>query len=170
MIASPQVAAEKSKLDKLELWFARTQDMGLVREIMTIPAIYRAISDDSRPPIEQYEPPDHPAIWYLLAYDGDDLLGLWVLVPENSICWDVHTCLLPLALGVKGRSVAAARGAIQWVWKNTDCRRLVTKVPAFNRLALRFSRESGMKEYGLNPKSYLKDGALHDQILLGVSR
>jgi hypothetical protein len=43
-------------------------------------------------------------------------------------------------------------------------------VPANNRLALSFAKSCGMTEYGLNPQSFLKDGQLYDQVLLGVSK
>jgi RimJ/RimL family protein N-acetyltransferase len=95
-------------------------------------------------------------------------LGLFMLVPENAICWKVHTCLLPLAWGKKAKK--AARQGIEWVWKNMPAMRLVTDVPAYNRQASIFARWAGMTQYGLNPKSYQKNGKLMDVILLGISK
>jgi RimJ/RimL family protein N-acetyltransferase len=150
-----------------DLRFERTENLELVRRILTHPRIWPHISDDGSPPPEQFEPPDHPAIWHVLAWDGDELLGLWLLVPHNSVCWEVHTALLPHAWGERARR--AARAFLAWLWRETPCRRLITAVPASNRLALRFAEAAGMRIWGVNEKSFLRGGRLEDQILLGLS-
>jgi hypothetical protein len=157
--------------------FERTTDMDLVRSIITAPSIWPHVSDDGSGAPEDYRPVDHPAILYVLAWDRNELLGLFMFAPENSITLDVHTCLLPAAVfpppdaqDAPSRSSAAARGVIQWIWANTPCRRIVTRVPAPNRLALRFARNAGMMEYGRNERSWLKGGKVYDQILLGISK
>jgi hypothetical protein len=43
-------------------------------------------------------------------------------------------------------------------------------VPAHNRLALAFAEAAGMKVYGRNHASFLKNGELLDQICLGLSK
>lgn len=148
--------------------FERTHDLVLVKFIMTHSKVWPMITDDLAGNPEDFQPVDHPATYYLLAKDGEHLLGVWVLNPENSVCWDVHTCLLPSAWGPIARQ--AVKEAMDWVWEHTQCRRVVTKVPYFNRVALRFAKLAGMVEYGVNPLSYLKHGVLHDQVLLGISR
>lgn len=147
--------------------FERTTDMELVRAIMTIPDLYRRAADDLAGSPEDYTPPDHPSVWYILAHEGEELLGLWILMPENAICWDLHTRLLPSAYGPLSR--LAMEALFGWIWKNTPCQRIVTKVPVFNRLAMALGKDVGMVEYGRNPQSFLKAGLLHEQVLLGVS-
>ncbi len=148
--------------------FERTTDLELVRSIITHPKIYDHVSDDGCPPADQFKPLDNPVIWYVLVVECEVLLGMWTFMPQNTACWEVHTCLLPVAWGDLGRE--AAKAMAEWIWKNTPCRRLVTNVPVMNRMALKFAKAAGMEEYGVNPKSYLKRGTLHDQILLGMSK
>lgn len=148
--------------------FERTSDMDIVRGIARHPRIYEGISDDFSPKVGDFNPIDHPDIWYVLAWDDKELLGMWTLVPENHVCWEVHTCLLPSAWGP--RASRAVKLAIRWAFENSKCLRLVTKVPAYNRIALRFAERAGMTEYGVNPKSFMKNGELHDQHLLGISK
>ena len=145
----------------------RTDDYELIRGVMTHPAVYPHISDDGCPPVEEFRPSESESLWYVVAEDAGELLGLWLLVPLNSICWEIHTCLLPCAYGPRGQ--AAAKEMAAWIWANTPCRRLVTTVPKPNQLALRFAVRAGMQEYGRNPASFLKNGVLHDQVLLGMS-
>jgi RimJ/RimL family protein N-acetyltransferase len=147
--------------------FERTADLDLVCRVMTHPKVYRGLVDDNSPPAADFRPAEHPSIWYVTVYRDEDLLGLWMLVPENSICWHIHTALLPNAWGET--ALCAANYFKAWLWENTTCQRLITAVPETNRIALRFAQKTGMKEYGRNPRSFLRRGKLIDQILLGLS-
>ena len=148
--------------------FERTTDYGLIKWIITHPAIWTDVSDDFSPAAEKWEPSQSELVRYVLVRDGEDLLGLFMLVPENEICWKVHTGLLPIARG--SRAKQAAEQGIQWVWANTPCLRLITDVPKYNRQASLFARWAGMTEFGVNPKSYMKNGELQDVTMLGISK
>lgn len=146
----------------------RTTDYALIREIVTHPRIYPAISDDFSPRPEDWRPIKDESVWYVLVKDGDEALGLWAFVPHNRICWEVHTCLLPKAYGLLARE--AVKLMHSWLWENTECLRVTTEVPVYNRQALRFAIKAGMKQIGINEKSFMKNGKLHDVIVLGISR
>ena len=152
--------------------FERSFDYDLVRSIITHPRLWPHLSDDFSPPAGEYRPQEHPAIWYVIVHDeherGEDLLGLWMFVPLNGVCWEVHTALLPVAWGEKGH--IAALMLPSWIWEHTHCRRIVTNVPGSNRLALHFAYKAGMKVFGHNEASFLKGGVLYDQVMLGISR
>jgi len=155
----------------MAITFARCSNLALIRAILTHPLVYPHISDDGSPPAEDYQPIEHPAIWYVLVRDvtpeQEDLLGLWMFTPQNAVCWEVHTALLPIAYGE--RALEAARKLPEWIWNNTPCRRIVTSVPSMNRLALRFAVKARMEYYGTNKASFLKNGVLWDQECLGIS-
>lgn len=150
--------------------FVRTYNYELARTIMTHSArIYRAISDDCSPSIEHFKPFEHESLWYVLVIsDGGELLGLFLFVPQNAICFSVHTCLLPKAWGPLAKQ--AGRGVAEWMWENSICHRIVTEVPENNKLALQYAQDCGMTIYGRNPQSILKGGKLMSQVLLGISR
>lgn len=151
--------------------FERSRDYDLIRRVLTHRLIYPHIADDSSPPVEEFKPIEHDAIWYVIVRDidaeGSDVLGLWMFTPQNAVCWEVHTALLPRAWGERGQ--LAARLLPAWIWANTPCRRIVTNVPATNRLALHFAVKAGMKVYGVNEASFLKNGVLCDQVCLGIN-
>lgn len=152
--------------------FERSFDYELIRRILTHPKLYPHLSDDFSPPPEEYRPQEHPAIWYVIVRDEDDtgenLLGLWMFVPTNGCCWEVHTALLPCAWGERGQIASLMLPG--WIWEHTDCRRIITNVPATNRLALHFALKAGMKIFGTNQASFLKNGVLYNQTMLGISR
>lgn len=143
-------------------------DAALIHSTLTHPLVYSRIADDATPPVDQFQVPILRNIGYLGAWDGETFLGLWVVDRRHMATVEVHTCLLPLAAGEKG--LAAAAACASWIWANTDFARIVTSVPGFNRLALRFAERAGMVRYGENVRSYRKDGVLHNEILLGLSR
>jgi len=154
--------------------FERSFDYPLIRHIMTHPKIYPHITDDYSPPISEYHPIQNEYMWYVIVHDiyvvdvgPEEILGLWVLHPHNTICWEIHTCLLPNAWGPRGQ--VAARLLPEWIWQNTTCRRIITAVPTTNRLALHFAFKAGMKAYGVNEASYFKNDRLCDQVVLGIS-
>jgi hypothetical protein len=148
--------------------FERSADYDLVKRIITHPRLYRYLADDCSPPASEFEPQRHPAIWYVIVHDDEDLLGLWMFVPQNGICWEVHTALLPCAWGERGQ--LAARLLPTWMWHASACRRIITNVPENTRLALHFAYKAGMEVFGINRDSYLKNGVLEDQVMLGISK
>lgn len=110
----------------------------------------------------------NPAIWHVLARENDELLGLFSFYPSNSICWRAHLCLLPNSWGFPARR--AGKGVIRWLFENSPCLKITGEIPIFNTLALRYVRSLGFEEMGTNHDSFLKDGQLYDQILLGLSK
>lgn len=147
--------------------FERTNDIKLVGEIARHSKIYPASSDDYAPPPQDWSPLQHESIWHVLVRDVDELLGMFVFIPESRICWRIHVCLLPCAYG---RSADAGRAVTRWIFEHSSCVRLTGSIPEYNRLAIRFARALGWKQYGVNEKSHMKNGQLHDQILFGISK
>lgn len=153
--------------------FERSFDYELIRKVITHPRIYKHLVDDNSPARDDYYPIEDEHIWYIVVREifpdagPEELLGLWMLHPHNSICWEIHTALLPNAWGE--RAHRAAGMVIEWIWENTPCLRLITNVPSSNRLALNYAKRAGFEQYGVNPASFRKDGKLHDQVLLGIS-
>lgn len=149
--------------------FARTQDLDLVGRILTHPKLYSQMGDDSLPPREQFEVNRHPAIHYVTVEDRGSLLGLFMLCPENSVCWQFHVAMLPQAKTEE--KWAAAREFIPWLKENTECRRLTAAAPSCNQRAVTYCTHGlGMHYVGRQEQAFLKFGILHDLILLGRSQ
>lgn len=110
---------------------------------------------------------DAEGLVWLLVGDGEPA-GVFLLHSHNLACWEVHTCLLPRVWGAKARQATQLCRA--WMFENTPCQKLITNVPADNLLALRFAKRCGMTPEGVNHKSYLKNGELLDQHVLGLTK
>lgn len=138
-----------------------------VNLVLSHPEVYEWISDDNSPAPGQT---DFAAI---LSAEGIYVLRpnpwtVFILHPWNSICYEVHTNVLPEGRGPM--AVQACREGMSWMFHNTPCQKIVTQVPTFNRPALALARRAGMKPEGINSKSFLKNGHLYDQTILGISK
>lgn len=143
-------------------------DVGLITETICHPRIWPSVSDDGSGLPEQFAPQLSDSIIYLGMFESSRFIGLFMLHPHNTICWEVHTCLLPEAWGKTANLCAEL--CIEWIFDNTACQRLITNVPAGNSLAKRLASSVGMQVFGTNPKSFLKNGVALDQIMLGISK
>jgi RimJ/RimL family protein N-acetyltransferase len=138
--------------------------MNLVREILAHPAIWPHIHEDGT---EEPDPLDHDGFHWLLVSDGAPA-GVFLAHARGSACWEVHTCLLPRIWGAG--AAGAARLLLEHLFTAVGCLKVVTNVPAYNRPALRFAKASGMQVEGINRASFLRNGVLEDQIMLGITR
>lgn len=160
--------------------FERSQNYALIREIIANPRAYRAAMDDFAPAPEDYRPPENDLIWYVLAFEGEELLGLFALVAQNPLCWELHHALLPGKWIPQGK--AALPHLVAWTWENVRIRadapaqRIV--VPVYlkfrtreaNTIAMDYVRDAGFTEWGRNPKSWQRRGRLVDQVWFGITR
>lgn len=144
----------------------RTHDMQLVSSIMFDPAIWPHAHDDGA---VDWQPVDMDGLhWMLVKLLDDKAGGLFLVHPQNSYCYEMHTCLLPHMWGEQ--SARAAQMLLQWAFEKTDCQKMVTNVPAYNRAALRFATAGGMTQEGINRASFMRKGELVDQIMLGITK
>lgn len=143
----------------------RTHDMALVRQIVTHPAIWPHVHEDATP--DDWAPTDHEGFMWMLVTD-EKPLGVFLLHARGVACLEMHTCLLPETWG--HRAAEAAQLLAGWVFHETDCRKLITAVPAYNRAALRYAIAGGMQKEGVNRRSYLHGGEMVDQYMLGITK
>ena len=146
----------------------RTLDYELIRSIMTHPQVYPHIADDFMPPPENFWPLESPALFRLLAYDGDELLGLFVTHQINGVLWEVDHCLLPNSWGRRAR--AAGKAFLAWLWENTAAQKVIGFTPASNRLAVRYALGLGLRELGRIPGATQRSFVLIDLVIVGKDR
>ena len=138
--------------------------MEIVRSILWNDKIWPHIHEDGQ---EKCDPIDHEGFNWMLVTD-DDIAGVFLVHAKNTYCYEMHTCLLPKTWGAKAAKFAQILAG--WAFNETRCKKLVTNVPAYNRAALRFARQGGMVQEGINRKSYLKNGKMIDQIMMGITK
>jgi RimJ/RimL family protein N-acetyltransferase len=147
-----------------KLTFEWCHDPALIRRIMTHPKLYSWLTDDTAGPVSGFTPPMDFS--YVLVKREGDILGLFAIHPRNSVCWEIHTALLPHCWGPL--ATRAYREGLAWLRATTPCRKVIGNIRASNRLALRIAERAGLQRIGLNTKCVMKDGILQDQWILGM--
>lgn len=147
---------------------SRSRDYSLLWRIATSPRIYRMTSDDRSPAPLRWRIQEREDCIYLLAKAGNQILGFCAFYPVNGATYETHVCFLEEAYGQK--ALAAFKTMLWWIWENTRAARIVGSVPDFNELAIAFAKRAGFEVYGVNHKSFLKDGRLRNQICMGISK
>lgn len=147
----------------------RTYDPVLIKSIFGHRRVFARMHDDFSPTREEWEPIVHEAtIGYMVAYEDDDPVGMFMVSAHNPVLFEIHEAFLPSAWGDLARE--ATLKMREWIWQNTPCQRIIGNIVESNRLALKFALDAGMTIYGVNPRSFMKCGKLRDQIMVGISR
>jgi RimJ/RimL family protein N-acetyltransferase len=142
-------------------------DRDFIRATMTHPKIWPHISDDHSGDPEDFEPSLHGSFRYLAPEHKGEPVGVFFYHPHSAVLWEVHTCILPQFWGEA--ATQAARAGLVWMIENTTCCKVTTHVPRTNQKARMFALRVGMKDEGVNRASFLKDGQLVDQYVLGIT-
>lgn len=127
---------------------------------MDHPKNIRSIRGDNT---ELIDWPINDVIIYLGVFI-DEIIGLFIGFPRSEIELDVHVAMHPTYYRYTDTCYDES---IRWVKDNTNFKKLTGQTPVFNRLAISCNERNGFDREGVNKKSFLKNGKLHDQIYYG---
>lgn len=144
----------------------RCYDVDVVRAILTHPVIYECIAEDGTPPREDYIP-SMIGCAYVIGIVETDPIGLMVYHPINGVTWECHVQVLPEYR--KTHADEFAQKALQWAW-DMGCQKLIAQIPVLYPNVKDFGIKHGFEIEGINRKSHLRHGQLHDQWYLGLAR
>lgn len=147
--------------------FAESTDYALIKSILDHPAVRRSVRDDFAAD-EDWKPVVHPTVRYLIAKDGDEVIGLFVVVFVSAVLFLIHLMFLPSAWGERSRR--ALKEGIEWLWANSKCQRITGEILDTNKAALKAMTAVGFEIWGINHLSAMKGGKLVDVIHVGLSR
>jgi RimJ/RimL family protein N-acetyltransferase len=148
--------------------FERTLNPELVASVWTDPRLYGWLADDYYPDAENFWPAMGDTTFHVLAYDGDELLGLFSVNPVNRILWEVHVALLPQAWGVRAKR--AALEFFAWVWANLPAEKLFCLIADDNRAARKYALRCGLRQCGRLMNALRRGGELKDLVLFDLER
>lgn len=143
----------------------RTFDPKVVKSILLRPEIVATIAEDG---CGTFEPDMERNIW-LLMKSGETEVGLYQIERINGITAQIHANVLPEHR--KPHSKATGRAALDWVYANLpDIHKIIAVIPTLYPNVRDFTLSFGFLLEGVNRQSYLKDGTIHDQWVLGITR
>lgn len=126
------------------------------------PKVFDTISEDGVRDL-----PENVGAGYLCGY-VPELIGCFIIHPQNRICMDVHVQVLPEHRKRWAREFGKA--VIEWTWENTSAQKLVAQIPFLYPNVMEFAREMGFEVEGVNTQSFRKKGKIWDQWYMGLNK
>jgi hypothetical protein len=145
----------------------RTFDDEGLRRAMVDPDMWATVAEDGHDPAN-YKPDVVAECWLAMQVDGN-VVAYYQLESRNTVTLEIHAQVLPEFR--KEYSKATGEAALKWILENApECQKVIAWVPSKYPNVRDFTLQFGFKVEGTNRKSYLKDGQLWDQWLLGITR
>ncbi len=110
----------------------------------------------------------HEAFYFGIPIMNGEKIGVFAANPISPIMYLCHDAILPEFRGKI--AIEAGKEAVSWMFKNTKVLKLIFLIPVIYRHSHLFALKVGGKPEGMNRKSYLLDGKLHDQHWLGITK
>jgi RimJ/RimL family protein N-acetyltransferase len=142
-----------------------TTDMDFIKSVVTHPSVWPHVSDDNSGNPEDFIPPE--SLLYLGAAENGNRVGFFAISAINSVCCEIHTTMLPSAWG---KTIIYTAEVLDWIFSNTGFLKVITFVPETNKKALNLAIKSGLGVEGFLANSFIRDGELIGQHVLGINR
>lgn len=130
--------------------FERSTDYALITSILSIPACYRRMANDSAGDIQRFSANKVPGIEYIVVRWNliDSPVAVFLLRDVAPNVAEVHFCFRPVAWGATEDAAAAF---LEWVWRELGLGALIAPVPSYNRLARSLAIKCGFREWQTTP-------------------
>ena len=137
-------------------------DLDLINRVILDSAVNDDISDDAT---KHHELQQLPHTFECLGiYQNEEVKGLFMLVPQNAVTAEIHTCLL-----LRGKEAFQA-GQLLLDYLFSNYQKAISYTPSTNKKALFYALRLGFKKEGVLAQSFLKNGKLLDQTLVGLTK
>lgn len=143
------------------------QDMDELNGILKNPYIWAQLTESDIDPNEFY--PEMKPISFWMVAETDEICGIMLVLAENTATTLIHPYMLEKH---KGKGYYMIKAFFEWYLRNAkeEANKINAKIPAFNKAGRKVALKVGFKDEGVDRQSYLRDGKLYDQYLLGITR
>lgn len=145
----------------------RTYDTELIKSILLEPCLWDTIAEDGQVK-DDFEPAVEDECWLLMTHD-ETVIALYNYHTKNAITVEIHAHVLPEHR--KKFSKATGAAALRWlITTNPQYQKVIAQIPHIYRNVMEFACSFGFIIEGINRLSYLKNGEIIDQWMLGITR
>lgn len=139
------------------------KDEEKIREALLRPGVvYSCLPDDVDPEDALQTLLSKPDVTFIGVFNRDRYLGCFVVIEAFDVV-EVHTCLLRSCFGVN--AIRAGLKCKRWIRSNIG-KPIVSLIPEYNRLAIKFTENMGLVPMGKYGK-WKKDGVDYACIVYG---
>lgn len=137
--------------------------------LVVMEQVWDSLTDDSGLTFEDYAPRiDEDKRWYI-TWDKDVPVAAFSFKRLNGVTWETHANVIPALWGDK-RGTQLCRDALKVALADIGALKIVAQIPDSSPVTQRTAEAIGFSREGINRKSFLKDGVLHDQVYFGMTR
>lgn len=145
----------------------RTFDRDLIKSVITRSDMWSTVAEDGQNPDEWV--PDVDGQCWLYMEDEGQMIGLYNIHAHNSITVEIHAHVLPECRKTHSRETGLS--VLNWIYtKHPEYKKVVARIPFIFENVKNFTCSFGFKVEGVNRQSYLKNGDIVDQWMLGITR
>ena len=137
--------------------------LDLINSIKLNASVIDDISDDQTKGVFLTELPSFMSFYGV--FDDGNCVGFFAIQSHNSVTVEIHTTLLPEC---RGRNALIAGELIIDLILSTH-KKIISYIPEYNKKALVYAQVLGFEIEGLIKNSFLKNGKLYKQYLVGRS-
>ena len=142
-------------------------NLDIVKKVLTDNSVWDGSSEDGQS-IQDFNPIESDRIKYLWIEYNKNTIGVFVLFTESSSAIQAHIAILK---GFRFLAMKCVMALFCFFLELPDCfQKLNAQIPSYNNGCIRLALASGFKQEGVNRMSIKKNGSLHDQIILGLTR
>jgi len=140
-----------------------------ILDTITAKAIFDTCWDEvSADGVECYTPNVFGEYWIGLVADGM-YVGVYRFHRLTNTTWEGHTHMIPEHR--KAYSKACVKPIKEWMLENLDgMEKINVTIPALYQNVVKFTESIGFVHEGRDRLSFMKNGELHDQIKMGMTR
>lgn len=146
----------------------QTFDPSVITQSVVDNDVWPHVIDDGSVCVEDFTPVISENQIYLECIRDGVHCGVFVFSKRNAACIEAHSCMNRMGRGK--HAYMFAEMAIDWIWCNTKHVKIVAEIAETNKKAIYFAQKIGMKKYGLNRKSWVKNGVISDSIMFEIIR
>lgn len=118
-----------------------TDDAELIRNTITHPSVYKFVSDDTCPDVENFNIPEINGDFFCASCTEDGIyMGCFCFVKKSDEEAEIHTCLLPAA---RGKSTLFGMAVLRLVFNMMNFSKISTFIPINNILAKKLAIKCG---------------------------
>ena len=137
-------------------------ELDLINRVILDAAVNNDISDDAS---KNHEIQQLPHTFECLGiYQHGEIKGIFMLLPQNAVTAEIHTCLL-----LRGKEAFQA-GRLLLSYLFNKYQKAISYTPLTNKKALFYALRLGFKKEGVLTQSFLKNGVLVDQVVVGLTK
>ena len=136
----------------------RIYDVQVCMAVMA--SMWKEISEDDAP---EFIPDVINEYWIGIYAEG--LAGIYRIHQITSVCYQIHAFMIDRTQKESGVII------LKWCVDNIeDMQKLIAEIPVIYPNVYGFTKNQGFRDEGINRHSFTKNGKIHDQHRLGITR